>query len=138
MGFETEIDEVQGLYSNYQYIKAKYNQEGNLFTVNFYDSATGTYSTNTYTGHIARIFNVGDYIHILDKDRQVLISIRERDESEKNKIHKKIKDEFYLIAGSKSKSRKSKRRKSIKRKSKRKSRRRSKRRKSKRNKSKKK
>ena len=127
MGFETEIDEVQGLYSNYQYIKAKYKQEGNLFTVNFYNSATGTYSTNTYTGHIARILNVGDYIHILDKDRQVLISIRERDESEKNKIHKKINDEFYGISGSmKSKRKKSKRRKYKRKKSKRKSKRKSK------------
>ena len=54
MGLEIEIDEVQGLYSNYQYIKAKYKQDGNHFTVNFYDSATGTYSTNTYTGNIAK------------------------------------------------------------------------------------
>ena len=92
MGFETEIDEVQGLYSNYQYIKAKYKQEGNLFTVNFYNSATGTYSTNIYTGNIARILNVGPYIHLQDKDNQVLIIIRERDESEKKEIYKKIMD----------------------------------------------
>jgi len=84
MGFEIILDEVQGIYSNYQYIKAKYKQEGNLFTVNFYDSATGTYSNNTYSEHIAIILNpVGPYIHLQGKDRQVLISIRERDGSKK-------------------------------------------------------
>ena len=117
MGFEIILDNVQGLYSNYQFRKAKYKQEGNIFTVNFYDNDTGEFNADGFSEYIGFVLNVGNYIHIQDKDKQVLISIRETDESKKYEIYDKIQGEFYLLAGEKkNKKKKSKRNKSKRRK----------------------
>ena len=122
MGFEIILDNVQGLYSNYQFRKAKYKQEGNIFTVNFYDDSTREFNADGFSENIGFILNVGMYIHIQDKDKQILISIREPDESKINNIYKQILDEFYLIAGmKKNKRKKSKRNKSKRKKSKKRS-----------------
>ena len=130
MGFEIILDNVQDiLNSNHAYRKSKYKQVGNVFTIYFYDGDITEPPSDGFSEYIGFILKVGNYIHVQDKDKNILISIREVNKQEQNKIYKKIKDEFYLIASvkkdkrkskRKSKKRKSKKRKSKKRKSKKK------------------
>ena len=116
MGFEIILNNVQDILNeNLEYRKAKYNQEGNIFTIHFYDDDTMESPSDGFSEDIGFVLKVGNYIKIQDKDKKILISIREE-----KKIYKKIQDEFYLIASvkkRKSKKRKSKKRKSKKRKS---------------------
>ena len=117
MGFEIILDNVKELYSNDQFRKAKYKQEGNIFTVNFYDNDTREFNSDGFSENIGFIIKFVNFIHIQDKDKQVLISIREPDESKRNNIYKQILDEFYLLAAKKkNKKKKSKRKKSKRRK----------------------
>ena len=124
MGFEIILDNVQDILNgNFEYRKAKYKQEGNIFTIYFYDDDTMEFPSDGFSEYIGFILKVGNYIHIQDKDKNILIIIREVNKQEQKKIYNKIQDEFYLIASlkksKKSKKSKSKKRKSKKRKSKR-------------------
>ena len=118
MGFEIILDNVQDIkYENFEYRKAKYNQERNIFTIYFYDDDdTMEIPSDGFSEGIGFILKVGNYINIQDEDKNILIRIREENKQEQNKIFKKIKDDFYLIGSVKK--RKSKKRKSKKIKSK--------------------
>ena len=122
MVFEIILDNVQDIHNgNYVNSKVKYKQEGNRFTINFYDDNTGEFNTNGLPVHFAKSIVIGNYIHLQDNQNGILISIQETDKIKKDTIYKTIMDEFYNIASkkpTKSNKRKSKKRKSKKRKSK--------------------
>ena len=117
MGFEIILNNVQDIRNkNFEYRKAKYNQEGYKFTIHFYDDDTMEFPSDGFSEIIGFVSKVGDDIKIQDQAKNILISIREE-----NKIYQKIQGEFYSIASvKKSKKRKSKKRKSKKKKSKKK------------------
>ncbi|MBV68041.1 MAG: hypothetical protein CMG26_06765 [Candidatus Marinimicrobia bacterium] len=118
MGFEIILDNVQDILNrNYEFRKAKYKQEGNIFNIDFYDHDTGEFNADGFSEYIYlhKIMKVENhpsyFININDLENYPLISIKAKDKMELDKIYRIVNNEFYGIktAGKKkSKSRKKK------------------------------
>ena len=123
MGFEIILDNVQDILNrNYEFRKAKYKQEGNIFNIDFYDHDTGGFNADGFSEYIYlhKIMKVENhpsyFLNINDLENYPLISIKAKDKMELDKIYKKIMDEFYGIETAGKKKRKSRKKKKARKK----------------------